>query len=94
MLRAIEAFPERTADSVHFEEAARTGRVLVSNDDDQLKLAIQWIASGRHFAGLVTWPQTAYVRARASAFVRAFEALAEQDGPLGNYPIVHLKPRT
>ena len=93
VLRAIEAFPEKTADPIHFERAARLGRVLVSNDEYQLLLAIQWLASGRGFAGLVTWPQAHYSRASVGDFVRAFERLAAQDDPLANYPIIHLAPR-
>jgi len=35
--RAVDRFPERTSDLTHFEEAARLGRVLVSNDSDMLE---------------------------------------------------------
>jgi predicted nuclease of predicted toxin-antitoxin system len=37
--RAIDLYPERTADAVHFERAAKENRVLVSNDEDMERLA-------------------------------------------------------
>lgn len=37
--RAVDAYPEGTDDPIHFERAAREGRVLVSNDLDQLVIA-------------------------------------------------------
>ncbi len=90
VVRGIDRFPEGTSDPVHFEEAARLGRVLVSNDEDQFEIAIRWLAFGRAFAGLVTWRQAHYTRASVGDFLRAFEALAAQDDPFGNYPVVHL----
>jgi hypothetical protein len=36
IVRAVDEFPEGTSDPIHFERAAREGRVLVSNDIDQL----------------------------------------------------------
>ena len=35
IVRAIDAFPERTPDLTHFEHAVALGRVLVTNDEDQ-----------------------------------------------------------
>jgi len=66
------------------------GRVLVTNDRRMTLIAHAWLAEGRAFYGMITWPQAHYTRARAGAFVRAFEALAEQDDPFGSFPIVYL----
>lgn len=90
VVRGIDRFPEGTSDTAHFEEAARLGRVLVSNDEDQFEIAIQWLACGRPFTGFVTWRQAHYTRASVGDFLRAFEALAARDDPFGNYPVVHL----
>lgn len=40
VLRAVDVHPERTKDAVHFEEAAKRRRVLVSYDVDQVKIAL------------------------------------------------------
>lgn len=92
VLRAIDAFPERIMDPVHFEEAARLGRVLVSNDRRLTVIAHTWLVEGRPFRGMITWPQAHYETASAGAFLRAFEALAAKGDPFGSYPIVHLMP--
>lgn len=93
VVRAVERFPEGTEDPVHFEEAARLGRVLVSNDEDQLVLGAAWLAEGRPFAGLITWPQEHYGRMAPGEIVEQFEELAARSTPFGGYPIVFLKPR-
>jgi len=33
IVRAIDLYPEKTVDPVHFERAVEMGRVLVSNDE-------------------------------------------------------------
>jgi len=43
VLRAVDAHPQGTDDEVHFETAAKPGRVLVANDKDQLLIALRWI---------------------------------------------------
>jgi hypothetical protein len=91
VLRAIDAYPEKTQDHVHFERAARDGRVLVSHDTDQLNLALRWIAEGRAFRGLLTWAQLHHLRFTESAFVTAFEKLAAEEDPFpAAYPIRYL----
>lgn len=56
VLRAIEVFPERTIDSVHFERAATLERVLVTNDEGQRQRARTWYQEGRTFRGVIGWP--------------------------------------
>lgn len=90
VLRAIEAFKERTLDPVHFSRAAELGRVLVTNDEGQRQRARDWFLEGRPFPGLVWWPQIDYVGRTAGDFLRAFEALASRDRPFSPYPIVYL----
>jgi predicted nuclease of predicted toxin-antitoxin system len=91
VLRAIDAYPERTRDSIHFERAASEGRVLVSHDIDQLKLALRWVDEGRPFRGFLTWPQLHHRRFTDTAFVAAFEKLAaEEDAFPAVYPIRYL----
>lgn len=91
--RGIDAYPERTADDIHFVHAARERRVLVSNDRDMKAIAAAWFAEGKSFAGLVWWPRSHYDVMSPGDFVSAFEDLARQDDPFGAYPIVHLKPQ-
>jgi hypothetical protein len=90
VVRAIEIFPEKTKDPVHFAEAARLGRVLVTNDRRIPPIAYAWLAEGKRFPGLITWPQSHYSHGRVGAFLHAFEELAQQDDPFGNYPIIHI----
>jgi hypothetical protein len=54
---------------VHFERAARDGRVLVSNDPDMEAIANRWLADGRPFRGLILWPQQHYKRMGYGALV-------------------------
>lgn len=91
ILRAVDAYPERTIDPVHFERAAREWRVLVSHDSDHVKLAIQWAEERRPFRGLLTWPQRHHRRFTETAFVAAFEKMAAEEAPFpAEYPIRHL----
>jgi hypothetical protein len=92
VLRAIDVYPERTKDPIHFERAAREGRVLVAHDTDQLKLALRWIDEERPFRGLLTWPQLHHRRFAEADFIAAFEKLAAEDDPFpAAYPIRYLK---
>lgn len=90
--RAVDLYPEGEADVVHFERAARDGRVLVSNDLDQVLLAQAWIAAGREFRGFITWQKADEDRMTVGDFLRAFESLAQQENPFSPYPIVRIKP--
>lgn len=94
VLRAVDRFDERTDDSVHFEEAASLGRVLVSNDSDMKALAEKWLDEGRALTGLVWWPRKHYARMGASDILEAFEELARREAPFAGYPIVHIGPRS
>jgi Domain of unknown function (DUF5615) len=92
VLRAIDVYRERTKDPIHFERAAREGRVLVSHDIDQLKLALRWIEEERPFRGFLTWPQLHHRRFAEADFVIAFEKLAAEEDPFpATYPIRYLK---
>ena len=64
--------------------------MLVTNDRRLAAIAHTWLTQGRVFRGLITWPQAHYVRANVGTFLRAFDALAAQDDPFANDPIVHL----
>jgi len=90
VVRAIEAFPERTVDPVHFERAVELGRVLVTNDEGQRQRARAWYQDGRAFPGVIWWPQVDYVGKTPGDFLKAFEALAEQENPFSPYPILYL----
>ena len=92
VLRAIDAYPEKTLDPVHFGHAAREGRVMVANDADMKALAESWLAVGKPFRGLVWWPRRHYDRMSEGDFVAAFEALAIRDDPFSPYPVLFLKP--
>lgn len=93
VMRAVDAYPEGTDDPIHFERAVREGRVLVSNDLDQLAIALEWLSAGRAFPGLVSWQKRQEQRMTAGGVLRAFEELAEKQNPFSPYPIVHLKPK-
>lgn len=90
VVRAIEAFPERTIDPVHFERAVELGRVLVTNDEGQRQRARTWYQEGRAFPGVIWWPQVDYAGKSPGDFLKAFEALAEQEDPFSPYPILYL----
>lgn len=91
LVRAVDAHPEGQDDRTHFEHAAKEGRVLVSNDVDQIRIAQEWIIAGRSFAGLVTWPKAAERHVAPGEIAEAFEALSREDDPFHPYPIVYLK---
>jgi hypothetical protein len=91
--RAIDTYPERTDDHVHFERANQEGRVVVGNDRHMKAIGEEWIADGRLFAGLVWWPRKQYARMTPGDVVRFFESLAAEDDPFKSYPIRFLKPR-
>jgi hypothetical protein len=88
VLRAIDVYPEGTADVVHFERAGRENRVLLSNDRDMETIANDWLAQGRPFRGLILWPQEHYKRIGYGALVARLEGLSE---PFP-HPVIHLKP--
>ena len=79
-LRAIDAYPERTSDEVHFERAASEGRVFVTNDRRiENNIVRVWLEQGGRFRGMICWPRSHYKRMRPGEFVQAFEELAGQD---------------
>lgn len=89
VLRAVDAFPEKTKDAPHFERATALGRVLVSNDRDMLEIAYRWLEQERSFRGLVWWHRNRYREMSPGDFLREFEALAaQQQDPFSLYPIV------
>ena len=88
VVRAIDAFRERTGDPVHFEHAVRTGRVLVSNDRHMRELGERWYAEGRRFPGLVWWHRRHYARMGVGEILEAFERIARRDDPFSAYPIL------
>jgi hypothetical protein len=90
VVRAIDAFPEKTNDPVHFERAVELGRVLVTNDEGQRQRASAWYRDGRAFAGVIWWPQVDYVGRMPGDFLRAFERLTQEEDPFSPYPILYL----
>jgi len=91
LVRAVDLYPQGQDDRTHFERAAKEGRVLVSNDLDQVRIAQEWILAGCPLAGLVTWPKAQEREVTPAEIAAAFEALAREDGPFHPYPIVYLK---
>ena len=88
LLRAVDLYPQGTADAVHFERAAQENRVLISNDQDMEVIANRWLAGGRPFRGLVLWPQEHYRRMGYAELVARIEALSEPFPHL----VIHLSP--
>lgn len=68
--------PVGTSDVVHFNSAAETGRLLVSNDQDMLKIAARRQRDGMEFSGLIFWVPGKYHR--VGDILRAFAATAAQ----------------
>lgn len=58
--RARAVFPEGTSDESHFERAIGDRRVLLTQDSDFLALSARILAEGRHYPGVVYWPQGVY----------------------------------
>ena len=87
LVRAIDLYPQGTADTVHFEAAAKQNRVLVSNDQDMEVIANRWLEARRPFRGLILWPQEHYKRMGYGWLVARIEALSE---PFP-HPVIHLK---
>ncbi len=94
VLRAIDRFPERTPDLIHFQAAAAENRVLVSSDRDMRLIGERWLREDRRFRGLVWWQPKLYDRMSPGDFLRAFEELADLDEPFSPHPIIHIKPRS
>jgi hypothetical protein len=91
LVRAVDLYPEGQDDRTHFERAAEERRVLLSNDLDQVRIALEWILAGRRFDGLVTWPKEQERQASPAELAGAFEALARESDPFRPYPIVYLR---
>lgn len=51
IVRAIDTYPEGTKDEVHFEHAAKTNRVLLTNDRRVEAIANQWLQNGPDLPG-------------------------------------------
>lgn len=92
VVRAIDVLPEGTDDDVHFAEAVRRERVLVSNDSDMKALAEIWVERGLEFPGLIWWPRSHYERMSVGDLLAAFEELGAVGEPC-EYPIRYIKPK-
>lgn len=90
VVRAIDTFPEKTPDEVLFEHAARTQRVIVTNDQKMHAVAKAWLSRGRPFR-MVFWPHERYRSMSEGDFLNAFERLARRPDPFA-YPIEYVKP--
>lgn len=88
VVRAIDLYPQGTADAIHFARAAQESRVLVSNDKGMEIIANRWLAQGHPFRGLILWPQEHYKRIGYGTLVAKIEALFE---PFP-HAVIHLKP--
>lgn len=91
VVRAIDVFGEETDDRVLFAHAAETGRIFVTDDRPAEAVAIDWLAEGRPFRGMIRCPQQGEMS--VGELLAAFEDLARRDDPFASYPIIYLKPR-
>lgn len=89
--RAIDAFPERTPDSVLFDYAAKQKRVFVTNDNRVPATAERWLAESKEFTGLIVWELELHRSKSEGWFIHKFEALAKEEDPF-LYPIRHFNP--
>ena len=76
VVRAIDAHPAGTPDEVHFQAAAMMGRLLVTCDQDMLRIAARWHRNRRTFPGLLFWVPGKYQR--VGDILRAFAAAAAE----------------
>ncbi len=72
VLRAVDAYPDATKDPVHFEHAAREGRIFVPNDRRLESLAHSWLGEGKPFRGMICWPRAPLRQDDARGFCRGF----------------------
>jgi hypothetical protein len=93
VLRAIDAYPEGTDDPTHFARAIQEGRVLVSNDLDQLLAATGRAERAEPFPGLIYWKKEHQRSMTVSDFVAAFDEIAVEGAPFSGYPIRFIKLR-
>jgi hypothetical protein len=93
VLRAIDEYPERTKDPLHFRRAAELGRVLVTSDEHHEALAVEWYEAGRSFPGLIIWRQALNEQMGYGELLQVFEELARQDDPFSSYPIIRIWPK-
>lgn len=92
LVRAVDLYPQGEDDLVHFERAAKEGRVLVAVDEDQERIAHRWLREGRPFRGLVTWEKDHERHMSVGDFLRAFEDLSRKSDAFA-YPIQYIKPK-
>jgi hypothetical protein len=93
VVRAVDEYPERTKDPIHFRRAVELGRVLITSDEDQEAIAVEWYRAGRPFPGLIIWRQELNEQMGYGALLKAFDDLALQDNPFGAYPIIRIWPK-
>jgi len=94
VVRAIDLYPEGTPDPVHFDHAAREGRVMIVHDIDQVICANERLDKQLPCPPLVVWAQKSYTKATVGAFVAAIEELASREQPFNpDYPIVYITVR-
>jgi hypothetical protein len=92
VVRAIDTFPEGTADEILFAWAAEQNRVLVSSDEPAQEIPKRWMREGKHFRGMVCWPLRHHRRMTDGEFIAAFEELAVRPDAFA-YPIEYVKPK-
>ena len=93
IVRAVDKYPQRTNDPMHFERAVELGRVLVTSDEDQEAIAVEWYRAQRSFPGLIVWRQELNEQMGYRELLKVFEELAQQDDPFSPYPIVRIWPK-
>ena len=81
VVRALEVLPEGSSDRAHLEHAAGLGRVLLTNDQDFLRLNAEYAAAGRTHAGIVFWKQRAWGVGEIVRRIEAYGAALRKGSP-------------
>ena len=89
--RAVDVFPQGTSEQVLFDYAAKEGRVFVSSDEPAQVIGVRDLHEGLPFRGMICWIQEHQEKMTVGDFLRAFEALAEEEEPFA-YRIRHITP--
>ena len=57
VVRAVDRHPGEPNDEVHLVTATQERRLLMTRDEDFLRLHAEYLSSGREHAGIAFWPQ-------------------------------------
>ena len=81
VVRALDVLPEGSPDRAHLERATGLGRVLLTTDQDFLRLNAEYAAAGRAHAEIVFWKQRAWGVGEVVRRIVAYGAALRKGSP-------------